>query len=531
MSDQPRKALSLFDSTSLIMGIIIGTGIFVMVSEIASGTSSWWQLLLLWLAGGTVSLFGAFGYAELGTMYPKEGGDYVYLTKAYGPWAGFLFGWMQLVVVRPGDIAVMAFSFALFAREIFTAFGIPLEMLGSYSLPYLESPIVLGEVLLACGAVVILSMINIIGVHEGKWTQNFLTIAKVIGLLMIIGVAFLAPTASHQSTPEEFEGIPLRLALIFVLFTFGGWNEMAYVAAEVKDARRNIVRALVLGVVAVTTIYLIFNAALLFALGHQGLASSSETVVTDVVSEAFPGMGGRLIAALICISALGAVNGLIFTGARISYAVGTEHRIFRKLGRWNLVTGTPVAALVVQAVISCVLIFLLGSLIEAIIYTSSAVYTFYFATNFAVIVLRWKDRDTERPYRVTGFPVTTLIFCAVCLLLIHAALTFLPLIGLAAFLLSVIGLGIFQFLRRPLTAIPHAMLLVASLAFFRHIWVYYQAHQHKPDEYPYPWYSWVGIVVGFLLLVLYQLLLKDTPRDDSRNRANLESGDQPADSS
>jgi amino acid transporter len=156
------------------------------------------------------------------------------------------------------------------------------------------------------------------------------------------------------------------------------------------------------------------------------------------------------------------------------------------------------------------LIFLLGSLIESIIYTSSAVYTFYFATNLAVIVLRWKDRDTERPYRASGFPVTTLIFCAVCLLLIHAALTFQPLIGLAAFMLAVIGMGVFQFFRRPFTAIPHAILLIASVAYFRHIWLYYQAHQHEPDNSPYPEYSWIGIVVGFLLLVLYQFVIKDS---------------------
>lgn len=403
----PKKALTLFDSTCLIVGIIIGVGIYQTAPGVAGGVGCWWGVLAIWAVGGVLSLCGAIGYAELATAYPREGGDYVYLNRAYGRWAGFLFGWIQLTVVRPGDIVVMAFAFATYARTIY-------DPLAGTSFPYSLQ-------VYAMLSVAVLTVVNILGVQEGKWTQNLLTTAKVLGLLAIVGVALIAP---HDAQGEEtFDPMPMSVAMILVLFTFGGWNEMAYVAAEVKDARRNIVRALVLGTVAVTVLYLLANCAFLYTLGYTGLAAS-EAVAEETVSTMFPHIGGRLISALICISALGAVNGLIFTGARISYAVGTENRLFRKLGQWHPRTGTPVWALLVQGVIAMVLIVVLGSFLEAVLYTAPAVYTFYLATSLAVIVLRRKEPGVERPYKVTGYPFTTLLFCAVCGYLIYSAVTY-----------------------------------------------------------------------------------------------------------
>jgi basic amino acid/polyamine antiporter, APA family len=208
-----------------------------------------------------------------------------------------------------------------------------------------------------------------------------------------------------------------------VLFTFGGWNEMAYVAAEVKNPDRNIVRALVLGTAAVTVLYLLANGAFLWTLGYDGVVNS-EAVATDAVKVVFPRVGANLVSALICISALGAVNGLIFTGARISYAVGAEHVAFRGLGKWNSRTGTPVRALLLQGLIAVVLISTLGSFVETIIYTAPTVYTFYLATSLAVIVLRFKEPGVSRPYRVLGYPFTPLIFSGVCMFLIYKAVEF-----------------------------------------------------------------------------------------------------------
>jgi APA family basic amino acid/polyamine antiporter len=403
----PQKRLTLFDSTCLIVGIIVGAGIYQMAPNIAKGAHDGWGVLLIWIAGGLISLCGALGYAELASAYPQAGGDYVYLSRAYGGWAGFLFGWLQLAVVRPGDIVVMAFAFATYAR----ALGDPLSGAGW---PYSQQ-------LYASGAVVCLTVINCLGVRQGKWTQNLLTLVKALGLLAIVGVALGSP-GDGQSTPT-FETIPTSVAVILVLFTFGGWNEVAYVAAELHAPRRNILRALILGIAAVTCLYVMVNVAFLHALGYTGLAASDQ-VATDAVSAVFPRWGSRLISALVCISALGAVNGLIFTGARISYAVGADHRAFGLLGTWSAKTGTPIRALVLQGLLALTLIILLKDFVETVLYTAPAVYLFYMATSLAVVVLRRREPGVDRPYRVTGYPFTTLVFVAACGFLIYSGITY-----------------------------------------------------------------------------------------------------------
>ncbi len=409
MGVTPKRELSLFDSTCIIVGIIVGVGIYQMSPDIARGAQTWWGVLAIWVVGGLLSLAGALSYAELATAYPKQGGDYVYLTKAYGRWAGFLFGWAQLTVVRPGDIAVPAFAFATYARAIY-------DPLAAY--PGVSQRV------FAAAAVLVLTIINILGVMQGKWTQNLLTTAKALGLLAVVGVAVVAPRGA--GTPVSYDGLmpmTLPLALIFVLFVYGGWNEMAYVAAEVRNPRQNILRALLVGTVAVMVLYLLVNGAFLYTLGYNGLATS-QAVASDAIGTVFPVVGSRLISALVCISALAAVNGLIFTGARISYAMGEDHRLFRVLGRWDPRTGTPIAALAVQGVIALALIAAFGGYIDAILYTAAAVYTFYLGTSLAVIVLRLKDPGAERPYRVTGYPLTPLIFSGVCLLLIWNSINY-----------------------------------------------------------------------------------------------------------
>jgi APA family basic amino acid/polyamine antiporter len=330
----------------------------------------------------------------------------VYLSRAYGKWSGFLFGWAQLTVIRPGDIAIMALAFATYIRTIYD----PLADFPGWS-----------QRIFAGGAVVVLTVINILGVKEGKWTQNLLTVVKALGLLGIVGIAVFAPERSQ--TQATFNPLPMSLALIFVLFTYGGWNEMAYVAAEVKNPNRNIVRALFLGTGSVIGLYLLVNGAFLYTLGYEGLAISG-AVANDAISTVFPDIGGGLISALVCISALGAVNGLIFTGARITYAMGAEHKTFKLFGKWNERTETPAFSLMVQGVIALSLIMIFGSFIDTILYTAAAVYAFYLGTSLSVIVLRFREPNVERSYRVTGYPVTPLVFAAVCAFLIHSSITY-----------------------------------------------------------------------------------------------------------
>jgi amino acid transporter len=215
----------------------------------------------------------------------------------------------------------------------------------------------------------------------------------------------------------------LKLALILVLFTFGGWNEMAYVAGEVKQPRRNIVRALAIGVILVTILYMFANGAFLHALGQMEMASS-KAIATDTVAKVLPGMAARMISILICISALGAVNGLIFTGARISYAMGSEHRSFRAMGSWNPRFGTPVWALIVQGGLSLVIVIFAGSFIDTILYTTPVVWLFFLATGLSVFILRRKDPLIPRPYKVSWFPVSTIIFCACCVFMLYSSVTY-----------------------------------------------------------------------------------------------------------
>lgn len=423
-SGGPKRQLTLFDSSCIIVGIIVGAGIYMTAPDVAKGAGSAAAVLALWALGGVLSLCGAICYAELATALPREGGDYVYLSRAYGRWAGFLFGWIQLVVVRPGDIVGMAFAFAAYAAAL----------LGGGHQGAIDHR------LLAAGAVVVLTAINAIGVREGKWTQNLLTVVKALGLLAVVVVAMFAQ--GNQAPPAAFDAMPVSVALILVLFTYGGWNEMAYVAAEVKNPDRNILRALLLGTGAVIALYLLLNVAFLYALGYNGLAAS-QAVATDAIATVFPQTGRRLISALICISALGALNGLIFTGARITYALGADHGAFRWLGKWDPKTGTPLRALVLQGAIAVGLILALGTFLSAVIYTAAAVYLFYLATTVAVIVLRWREPGLRRPYRVTAYPVVPLVFACTCVLLIYGAVSYKPLLSAVAAGLIVLGLPVY----------------------------------------------------------------------------------------
>ncbi len=405
MNIGPKRELSVFDSTCIIVGIIIGAGIYETAPTIAACMGGGISMLGIWLAGGLLALTGALCYAELATTYPYEGGDYVYLRRAYGNWAGYLFGWCQLAIIRPGDIALMAFIFSRYAQRIF--------QFTNSGLIYTAS------------VIIVLTVINAAGVRQGKWTQNILTVVKVLGLLAIVAAATLAPGAapSVESGSGAFTMGGLKLALILVLFTFGGWNEMAYVAAEVKRPQRNIVRGLVIGTIAVTALYLLVNGAFLHALGYAKMAAS-EAVAVETIATVFPEIAARAVSILVCISALGAANGLIFTGARISYKMGTEHTLFRVMGRWDQRLGTPVWALIVQACLSLAIALLARSFIDTILYTAPVVWLFFLATGLSVFVLRHKDPEILRPYKVTGYPITPIIFCTCSVFMFYSCMSY-----------------------------------------------------------------------------------------------------------
>jgi len=420
-SAAPKRQLTLFDSTCIIVGIIIGAGIYESSPLIASNVPDVAALVGVWLLGGVLSLVGALCYTELATSYPRSGGDYVYVTRAFGRWAGFLFAWIQLWVVRPGSIGAMAYIFARYAYELWP--------LGDASQKHV---VFTGY---AAGAILVLTAINLLGVREGKWTQNALTTLKVLGLVAVaaIGLMFSAPPNAAAAPPPDPSNMDFGLALILVLFAYGGWSEMAYVGAEVHNPQKNILRALLLGTVAVAAVYVVVTLAFLHSLGLDGTRQSG-AVASEVLKLGLGDWGGRAISLLISISALGAINGQIFTGARIYYAMGKDHRLFALLGRWNPRLGIPVWSLLIQTVITLATVIGFALLAKdkvsqsgfasMVMYTTPVFWGFLFLVGIGLFILRGHTPEAPQPYRVPGYPVLPIVFCASCLYLVYRSLSY-----------------------------------------------------------------------------------------------------------
>ncbi len=413
----PQRQLTLLDSTCIIAGIIIGVTIFESSPLIAACAGSPLWLLGIWALGGLFAMTGAVCYAELTTTYPKVGGDYVFLTKAYGRRTGFLFAWAEYWIIRPGNIGAMAFVFATYARQlVLLAFGNE-ATLGTAGHDFAAY---------ACGAIVLLTVVNAVGVKSGKWTQNLLTAVKLLGLLAVFIVAMLivrgTGASKFSAEPPSLGGF--YLAIILVMFAYGGWSDVSYVAAEVRDPSKNLLRTLVLGTAGVMAIYLLINAAFVLALGYEGFVES-KAVAADVMGLCLGETGRRAISVLVCISALGAINGMIFTASRVHYAMGREHRLFSWLGRWNARLGTPVRSLALQAAVSIALILGFGMNFERlIVFTAPFFWGFFLLVGLSVFVLRYKDPLAPRTYRVFLYPLTPILFCLSSAFMVYASVTY-----------------------------------------------------------------------------------------------------------
>lgn len=407
---RPSRRLSLFDATSIIVGIVIGAGLYETAPIVARNVPGPAWLAGVWIAGGLIALLGAATYAELATTYREPGGEFAYLCRAYGSRLGFVFAWSQLWVVRPGSIGAMALIFGNYFREV-----VPCPAVGHLELLY------------ALLAILVLSIICGAGIRPGAWTQNVLTAAKVIGLLLIAAVAFSAPGAP-ATRPAVAAGAAgqgdLRLALILVLFTYGGWNDMAYVAAEVRRPRRNLVRALLLGTATVTAIYVAVNGAFLHVLGIEGVRQS-RAVAAETVRVGLGAGADRAISLLICLSCLGAIHGMLLTGSRIYYAMGRRYPLFATLGTWDRQSGTPAAALVLQTAITLTVVALFGlsekSFQRMVVFTTPIFWFFFLLTAVSLFVLR-SGRTPRSEFRVVGYPLTPALFCLACLMMLVESL-------------------------------------------------------------------------------------------------------------
>jgi APA family basic amino acid/polyamine antiporter len=429
--------LGLWDAISVVIGIIIGAGIFKTPADVFQTVSGPWEAMGVWALGGILSVMGALCFAELASTYPRSGGEYVYLSRAYDSWMGFLFAWSQLAVVRTGaGIGAMAYVFADFGRGLWGA--------GPGS-----------EVVWASSAIIVLSFINILGVNPGKRTQNLLTLAKVVGLGGIIVAGFFwSKTRVAPGEPFGSSASSLATAMIFVLFTYDGWNEAANVTTEVRDGRRNLPLALILGTLAVTVIYLAVNAAFLIGLGWE-TARTSKAVPADVLELALGERGSQVMSLLVVVSALGSLNGTIFTGSRIYRELGTDHGLFAALGNWNRQLGTPVASLVIQAGISLAMVVGVASWwdpalgFEALVaWTAPVFWLFFLLSGISLFVLRWRDRAIERPFRVPLFPWLPLSFCGSCAYMLYSSVAYVGMNALITFAVVAAGAPLFWISRR-----------------------------------------------------------------------------------
>jgi amino acid transporter len=410
----PAQVLSLGDATAIIVGLIIGAGIFGTPSIVAGALESPGQVIAAWVAGGVFSVIGALCYAELATAYPSAGGEYHFLGRAFGRQLAFLYGWARMTVIVAGSIAVFAYLFGDYMSRVYS--------FGAYS-----SAIWAGLI------VVVLTGVNYLGIREGKLTQNLFTFFECGGLVLIVVAGLvLAPDAGPASTPAAgaspwYMGAGIGSAMVFVLFTYGGWNDAAYISAEVRNRERNMLRALLFAIGTVTVLYVLVNLAYMKGLGYGAMARS-DAVAADLLKRVWGPGGEKLISIMIAISALTSVNGSMIVGARSNYALGRDWPLFRRLARWDEASGTPRTAMLVQGAIAFALV-IFGAIQNAgfkglVEYSLPVFWGFFLLVGVALFVLRAREPGVPRPFRVPGYPVVPALFIAVCAYLLYASLAY-----------------------------------------------------------------------------------------------------------
>lgn len=436
---QPQQTLSLVDAVAMIVGLIVGAGIFGTPAIVAGAAGSPEAVAATWIAGGLFAIVGALSYAELSTAFPSAGGEYHFIQRAYGRSLAFLYGWARMTVIVAGSIAVFAFLFGDYMSRVVN--------LGAHSAA-IWAAIVVG----------VLTLVNYLGIREGKTTQNIFTVLEVGGLVLIIVCGFfLAPepaapaAAAGGGDRPWYMGAGLGTAMLFVLFTYGGWNDAAYISAEVRDRQRNMVRALLLAIAIVTVLYLLVNFAYLRGLGYEAM-SRSDAVAADLLKKVWGGAGEVMISCAIAIAALTSVNGSMIVGARSNYALGRDWPLLGFLGRWHEPSGSPRTAMLTQGVIALALVAF-GAVQNAgfkglVEYSLPVFWGFFLLVGVAVFVLRHKEPDAPRPFKVPGYPVVPAIFVATCAWLLYSSLAYHRVHAMVGVAVLAVGAAVMLIARR-----------------------------------------------------------------------------------
>ena len=416
---------------ALVVGVVVGAGIFKAPAIVASLSANPAWMFGLWALGGLVSLVGALCYAELSTTYAHPGGDYHFLHRAYGRSVAFLFGWARFAVITTGSIALLGFVSGDYLQQ---------------ALPFPGVEARWGPALYAGSVIVALSLLNIAGIRHGAATQTWLTVLEVGGLLLVVAAAWFIDPAPALAQPASAPAHAAPgMAMVFVLLTYGGWNEAAYLSAEVKGGPRTMVRALTVSIAVITSLYLLVTWACWNALGMQRMAQS-QALAADVMQLAFGPAGAQLIAVLVVVAALTSMNATMIVGARTGYAMGRDWKALARLGRWNHARGTPVAALGVQGVAALALVLLgagwgsgFTSMVE---FTAPVFWLFFLLAGVSILVLRRREPDRPRPFKVPLYPLLPLLFCASCAWMLWSSLSYVADQRLGGWSAAWIGVGV-----------------------------------------------------------------------------------------
>ncbi|MCI0350864.1 MAG: amino acid permease [Acidobacteriales bacterium] len=462
------RGLTLTHTIALVVGTVIGTGVFLKAAIMAQAVGTPYLVLAAWLVAGLMTLVGALAYAELGALLPHAGGEYVYLREAYGKLPAFLGGWMHVVVASTGAIASLAAGFATFLVALF-----PLESV------WVERTFnLLGQTIhwqfgtrqiIAVGIILLVSAINCAGVVLGGRIQSVLTTLKVLSILVIAGGVFAfsnGATLANLATPVDrgaWSGFTLfSAAVLAALWAYDGWYQTPMVAAEIKHPERNLPRALIGGLLLITFLYCLANFAYLYALPFDEVANANSTAfrqappVASKAASTFLGpLGTQLVGVIFLISTLGALNGSILQSARTPYAMARDGLLFRSLSGLSQSTRVPVLAIAAQAVWASILA-MSGTYDQLTDYVVFATWIFFALTTGAVFVLRRKMPDAPRPFRVPGYPVLPIVFILVAAWLVVTTLYNRPVESAAGLILIGLGFPLYLYFRKKTPGEGHA---------------------------------------------------------------------------
>jgi APA family basic amino acid/polyamine antiporter len=423
------RRLGLFDATMLVMGGIIGSGIFVTPAEVARHVGTPALIIGAWLIGGVVALAGALVYAELAARKPAVGGQYTYLRDAYGPLPAFLYGWSLLLVIQSGGMAAVAITFARYLNAF-------------VHLPVNDSAV-------AVAVLALLTLINCLGVRAGSNVQSILMLLKIGAIAALVGAGlWFAPEVSgfRTAAPMATSALAaLGAALTPVMFSYGGWQTSSFVAGEMRDPARDLARGLLLGVAGVVILYTAVAFVCLHALGAEGLAAS-KTPASDVMRIALGERGASFIALGIAVSALGFLSQSMLTAPRVYFAMAEDGLFFRSVATVSARTRVPVVAIILQGA-AATAIALSGTFGQILSYVVSVDFIFFGLTGAALFVFRHR-REPCTGFTAPGHPVTTGLFVAACALVVIATVWNNPVNSLIGYAILLAGVPAFLYWRR-----------------------------------------------------------------------------------